>query len=307
MIDPNGSGTDEFNQLGEAKAVSADGNWIAGEGDFANNNEPWRWSESTGYQSLGTLGGRGFVTEMSGDGSIIIGFFDVDPFTPVKPFIWTEATGILNLNDFVTNTLGYTMANGPIWSATGMSANGKYISGWGYDPTIGEFGDLFTYRIELPGVPENDSCSDAIVLACGDLVTNSTVFATNTGGNGSPDIYYSYTGTGSAETITLNACGPETNFATTVRVYADCNLNNQIAFNDSSCENNPNLAFQSDGTSTYLIMVEGYDSTKAGNFQLGITCEPVLNVEDNQLTNVTLYPNPVTNVLNIRLKQEWKV
>jgi photosystem II stability/assembly factor-like uncharacterized protein len=274
LLDPNGDPNDEFNQLGECQAVSADGNWIAGNGDFANNNEPWRWSEATGYESLGTLhpGASGIVTGMSADGSRIIGLFIVGPWDPNIPFIWTEATGIVEFNSFVTDTLGYTMDASPIWSANGISANGNYITGWGYDPTIGPWGDLFTYRVELPGVPTNDDCVEATALNCGDLVTNSTIFATDSGGNGSNDVFYSYTGSGNIETITLNACGPETNFPTTVRVYSDCTLTNQIAFNDSSCTNQPELEFISDGTTTYIIMIEGYDSTKAGNFQLLLSC-----------------------------------
>lgn len=305
LVDPNGDPNNEFNQLGECQAVSEDGTWIAGDGDYANNNEPWRWSETSGYESLGTLapGASGHVTGMSADGSIIIGFFIIDPWTPNIPFIWTEATGMVEFNSFVTGTLGYTMDASPIWSVNGLSANGKYISGWGYDPTIGPWGDLFTYRVEMPGVPNNDDCVDATALACGDLVTNSTVFATNSGGNGSNDVFYSYTGAGVPQNITLNACGPATNFPTTVRVYSDCTLTTQIAFNDSSCENQPELIFESDGTTTYIIMVEGYDSTKAGNFQLGISCE-LLGVNQNQLTDVVLYPNPVTDVLQISAKTE---
>lgn len=306
LVDPNGDPTDEFNQLGEAQAVSADGNWIAGNGDYANNNDPWRWSETTGYQSLGSLapGAAGYVTDMSADGSRIIGFFQIDPWTPNIPFIWTEATGMVEFNSFVTDTLGYTMDASPIWVPNGLSANGKYIVGWGYDPTIGPWGDIFTYRVELPSVPTNDDCVESTVLACGDLVTNSTIFATDSGGNASPDVFYSYTGTGSAENITLNACGPDTNFPTTVRVYSDCTLSNQIAFNDSSCVNQPELTFESDGTSTYIIMVEGYDDTKAGNFQLELTCETILGTQNNQLQQVALYPNPVTDVLQISAKTE---
>ena len=306
LIDPNGDPNDEFNQLGEAQAVSVDGNWIAGNGDYANNNDPWRWSEATGYQSLGTLspGASGHVTGMSADGSMIIGFFVIDPWTPNIPFIWTETGGMVEFNSFITETLGYTMDASPIWTANAISANGKFITGWGYDPTIGPWGDLFTYRVELPSVPTNDGCVDATALACGDLVTNSTIFATDSGGNASPDVFYSFTGTGTPQTITLNACGPDTNFPTTVRVFSDCTLTNQIAFNDSSCVNQPELEFESDGTSTYTIMIEGYDDTKAGNFQLEITCEDILGIGDNQPNRIALYPNPVTDMLHISAKTE---
>jgi hypothetical protein len=33
-----------------------------------------------------------------------------------------------------------------------MSLNGKYITGWGVNPTTSEFGDLFTFRLEMPEI-----------------------------------------------------------------------------------------------------------------------------------------------------------
>ncbi|MBW2937748.1 T9SS type A sorting domain-containing protein [Aureisphaera sp. CAU 1614] len=301
LIDPNGDPMDEYNQLGEALAISSNGNWIGGIGDYANNNEPWLWSEDTGYMSLGTLNpnGTGYVTGISNDGSVVIGFFNVGPWDPHIPFIWTPAGGIQELNNFVSQTLGYDMGASPIYTANALSENGKYITGWGYDPTIGAWGDLFTFRIELPIVPTNDECIDAIALECGDLVTNSTIFGTDNGGNGSPDVFYSYTGNGSPELITLNACGPNTNFSTTVRVYSDCDLTNQITFNDSSCENQQELTFESDGSSTYIIMVEGYDSSSLGNFQLQISCEDILGTNTFENKAITIFPNPVENILHI--------
>ncbi|PKA82156.1 putative secreted protein (Por secretion system target) [Ulvibacter sp. MAR_2010_11] len=307
LLDPNGDPTDENNQLSEVTAISADGNWIGGRSDWVTNNEPYIWSEATGAILLGTLApnGQGHVTAINHDGSIVIGYFQIGPWDPNVPFIWTSAGGLQEFGEFVTGTLGYEMAASPVYAPNAMSPNGQYITGWGYDPNIGPWGDLFTFRLQMPTVPLNDVCVDAEALVCGTTVTNSTIFGTNTGGNGSPDVYYSYTGNGVQETITLNACGPETNFPTTVRVYSDCTLTNQITFNDSSCDNNPELSFESDGTSTYIIMVEGYNSSAAGNFQLSISCEEiVLGISDQTINNTVLYPNPVQNVLQISSKVE---
>lgn len=305
LVDSNGDPNDEMNQLGQASAVSADGNWIGGHGDFANNEEPWIWSEESGYISLGSMGGTGRVSGINHDGSIVIGWFDVGPWDPTIPFIWTTTGGLQNLNTFITDTLGYTMSASPIYIPNNISANGQFITGWGYDPTIGPFGDLFTYRLEMPTAPVNNSCEDAEALMCGDLVTNSTIFGSDSGGNASPDVYYTYTGNGTAEQITINVCGPDTNFETTVRVFSDCTLSNQIAINDSSCVNQPELTFDSDGTSTYVIMIEGYNNTAAGNFQLAISCETIiLGTIDHQTNNIALYPNPVQNVLQISSKVE---
>ena len=306
LVDPTGDPMDEYNQLGEATAVSADGNWIGGKGDYANNNEPWIWNENSGYMSLGTLapGSTGYVTDINHDGTRVIGYFVIGPWDPNVPFIWTSTGGLQDFNDFITNTLGYSMGASPVYSPSAMSSNGEYVTGWGYDPTIGTWGDLFTFRLQMPGIPNNDGCADAIPLSCGDLVTNSTTFATDSGGNGSADVYYSYTGSGNPETITLNACGNGTNFPTTVRVFSDCTLTNQIAFNDSSCVNQPELSFESDGVSTYIIMVEGYDVNNNGNFQLQIECEVILGSNDFTDNSLALYPNPVDNLLSISGKTE---
>ncbi|WP_309641505.1 T9SS type A sorting domain-containing protein [Flavobacterium sp.] len=154
LVDPNGSATDDFNQLGECSAVSGDGNWIGGEGSYSNQNEPWIWSQATGLINLGNLlaeGGIGYgrVSGISPDGSIVIGWFEQEWGMPTIPFIWTAATGIQNLTDFLT-TIGISTGDNQIWIPNNMSLNGKYITGWGFNPTTSEFGDLFTFRIELP-------------------------------------------------------------------------------------------------------------------------------------------------------------
>lgn len=304
LLDPNGDPTDEFNQLGECSAISADGTVIGGRGDYANDNEPWIWTEAGGYMSLGTLapGAQGSVTGINHDGTIVIGYFQIGPWDPNVPFIWTPTGGLQNFHTFITDVLGYDIGAGQIYAPNSISPNGEFITGWGFDGTIGPWGDLFTFRLQLPTIPLNDGCEDAIPLACGDLVTNSTIFGTNSGGNDSPDVYYSYTGSGQAETITLNACGDGTTFPTTVRVFTDCTLSYQIAFNDSSCENQPDMSFESDGTSTYTIMVEGYDSNSSGNFQLEISCEPLLGTTAFEDTKTVIYPNPVSDNLQITSK-----
>lgn len=78
LIDTAGNPNDEYNQIGECSAVSADGNWIGGYGDFANNNEPWIWSRDSGVINLGTFPGlgNGYVSGISADGSIVVGWFD---------------------------------------------------------------------------------------------------------------------------------------------------------------------------------------------------------------------------------------
>jgi photosystem II stability/assembly factor-like uncharacterized protein len=154
LIDPNGSATDEFNQLGECSTVTPDGNWIGGEGDYSNSNQPWIWSESTGLINLGDLTegvGFGRVAGISPDGSYAIGWFTSFEWgaTPT-PFIWTAESGIQEFNAFVSDVLDIDTGGYDIWIPNNMSMNGKYITGWGVNPNIGEFGELFTFRLEMP-------------------------------------------------------------------------------------------------------------------------------------------------------------
>jgi photosystem II stability/assembly factor-like uncharacterized protein len=155
LIDPDGSSTDEMNQLGEASAVSGDGNWIGGYGDFAFAN-PWIWSEATGLVDLGSMGLQegtiGNVAAINHDGSVIVGWYKYspDPWTnEFTPFIWTPESGAQDLNEFITGTLGFTMDMGPIYIPNAMSASGRYITGWGLDPNVGPWGELFTFRLDI--------------------------------------------------------------------------------------------------------------------------------------------------------------
>jgi hypothetical protein len=154
LIDPNGSATDQMNQLGECTTVTPDGNWIGGDGDFATNNLPWIWSESTGVITLGDITNgtaRGRVSGISPDGNVVVGWFRGSGFgAQVTPFIWTPTTGIQNLNTYIAETLNFPMGNNVVKVPNNMSLNGKFLTGWGLDPTIGDFGATIAFRLELP-------------------------------------------------------------------------------------------------------------------------------------------------------------
>ncbi|MEO8590943.1 MAG: T9SS type A sorting domain-containing protein [Flavobacteriales bacterium] len=149
LLDASGDPTDEFNQLGECSAVSADGAWIGGYGDYANNGEPWIWSAGTGVINLGHLPftGNGFVGGMTADASIVVGWFDGELFgDPQTPFIWTAADGLQNLNTYITDVLGFDLGSRQPYTANCISPDGRYIAGYGVDNTLFE---LFTYRVDL--------------------------------------------------------------------------------------------------------------------------------------------------------------
>ncbi|MBX7243508.1 MAG: T9SS type A sorting domain-containing protein [Bacteroidia bacterium] len=138
LIDTMLSATDEFNQLGECSAVSGDGIWIGGYGDYANNNQPWIWSQSTGVINLGSLPntGQGFVSGINADGTIVTGWFNGMFFgDPQIPFIWTPADGLQNLNDYISSVWGISTGAVKVSTASCMSSNGQYIAGYGIDTT----------------------------------------------------------------------------------------------------------------------------------------------------------------------------
>ena len=120
---------------------------------------------------------------------------------------------------------------------------------------------------EEPG--DNDECAGAIAVSCGDTVTGTTADATDSGFNASPDRFYSFTGDGTVQNVTVSLCG--SSYDTYLRVFSDCTLSNEIIFNDDFCGLQSQVTFESDGTSTYIIMVEGF-SANSGAYTMAVTC-----------------------------------
>tara|TARA_R100000306_G_scaffold6274_8_gene8761 strand:+ start:360 stop:3668 length:3309 start_codon:yes stop_codon:yes gene_type:complete len=143
------------------------------------------------------------------------------------------------------------------------------------DDASGDSGQVLQFSMSICTPPSNDECEFAVALSCGDSINGETASDTNSGGNDAPDEFFSYTGSGDAEVVTISLCGGGTDYDSAVRVYDSCDLTNEIAFNDDSCGLQSEVSFYSDGSSTYLIMVEGF-GTSSGNFSLDVTCEPAL-------------------------------
>jgi len=116
--------------------------------------------------------------------------------------------------------------------------------------------------------PSNDTCGGAIDVACDQTVTGDTSnpLATDTVGNASADLWYSYSGP--AGDITASLC--ESSYDTNVRVYDSCG-GTEIAANDDSCGTRSEVTFTADGSSTYYIAVEGWNSSE-GIFEMTVTC-----------------------------------
>ncbi len=146
-----------------------------------------------------------------------------------------------------------------------------------FDPFAGEDlqsstanSDVYVSRYFLFSIG-NDVCTEAIAVTCGDVVSGETIFDTDSGGNPAPDEFYSYTGNGTLELVTVSLC-TGTDYDSVLRIYDACDLMNEIAMNDDACGTQSEVQFVSDGTATYIIMVEG-NGTASGNFSMNVSCQ----------------------------------
>jgi hypothetical protein len=134
------------------------------------------------------------------------------------------------------------------------------------DGTCVTSSNSLTFATSCP--PANDLCGDAIPVGCDETVVGDTSdpSVTNSVGNSSADLWYSYSG--AAGDITASLCG--SSYDTNMRVFDSCG-GAEITNNDDSCGTQSVVTFVADGMSTYYIAVEGYLSSE-GAFTLTITC-----------------------------------
>src|SRR5690606_2084354 len=137
--------------------------------------------------------------------------------------------------------------------------------------------------------PVNDDCANAIPLSCGDSDQGTTAYAANSGGNVSGDVFYSYTGDGTRKIVNVSLCG--SSFDTFVRVFTDCSMTQEVTQNNDFCDTQSFVSFVAEPTSTYYIMVEGYN-TAVGDYVINLSCADAPPAPDNDncsdITPVTL-------------------
>jgi len=116
--------------------VSADGSVIVGTISNGYANEAFRWTQSSGVVGLGFLADdhRGSIaTDVSADGSVVVGGSYIRPGSPISPFRWTQETGMVGLGSYPDGWFGwYDMANA-------VSADGSVIVGGVDGPTKNAF------------------------------------------------------------------------------------------------------------------------------------------------------------------------
>ncbi|MCK8481120.1 T9SS type A sorting domain-containing protein [Psychroserpens algicola] len=141
------------------------------------------------------------------------------------------------------------------------------ISVQGFSGATGDYS--LTVECASANIPDNDDCLSAEAIGCNDTVTGETSFANDSDGNESFDVWYSYTGTVVDDNITASLCG--SGFDTVITVFDACD-GAEVATNDDFCGLQSEVSWLSDGVTTYLIRVEGFN-TATGDYQLSLLCD----------------------------------
>lgn len=113
--------------------ISADGTtavgfaqvpWIGTDGGY--QYQPFRYRDGRTIH-LGSLGFGGVAEDVSADGSVVVGTSRSRRDGESHAFIWSEQTGMLDMNDVFKRILepGVTLRNAPA-----ISPNGRYVVGW---------------------------------------------------------------------------------------------------------------------------------------------------------------------------------
>ena len=129
----------------QALGVSADGSVIVGDSAGENttgyaSHEAFRWTQETEMVGLGSLPGgtpQSTAAGVSADGSIVVGQSDMlASWEGGVPIIWDAEHGMRNLHELLIDDygLGESLQGWTLERATGVSADGRVIVGWGTNP-----------------------------------------------------------------------------------------------------------------------------------------------------------------------------
>ncbi len=137
-----------------------------------------------------------------------------------------------------------------------------------------------TWQISCPTAPpppsDNDACSAATLMTCGQTLTGTTATATIdgpstdcTGGSVAADRWYRVVGTG--QSITASLCGG-TSYDSKIAIYTGtCGSLSAVACNDDFCGLQSQVTWASASGVTYYIRVHGFLGA-TGSYSLNVSC-----------------------------------
>jgi hypothetical protein len=124
-------------------------------------------------------------------------------------------------------------------------------------------------------VPENDLCTDAVLVSCGGSYTGSTTEATEDLSEtcvtvvSAPGVWYRLEGT--AGQVTVSTCSAF-DYDTKINVYSgSCEVLTCVTGNDDACDLGSTASFAADPAVDYFILVQGYNGL-TGTFTLSVAC-----------------------------------
>ena len=222
-----------------------------------------------------------------------IGYSDTDTDPSGTGWTWevapfdTEQGTNGNNDQFAVAMQDLGLTEGTYYYASRFTLNaGPYMYGGfegAWDATTNPSGVL-TITAALP--PANDDFANAIAVACGDVVSGDTSYATMDESDAtvgittnadidSPNVWYSFMGTG--DIVTASTC-MNTDFDTELFVFTGTSGSLvAVAAGYDECTSAFNYAAETTFTSVagtqYYIAIEGYNATSIGAFELAITCE----------------------------------
>ena len=149
----------EGNARGVRVLVSNDGSRIASATyvSSAESFEAFYRTEETGIVGLGWLPRQdgevgvldSVVKDMTPDGRLIAGWSGLGG-NDIRPFVWSEEAGMEDFEQVLRDSHGLSnpLDDWELLSIQGMSSNGQFFTGWGYNP-VGE-GEAWLVRLDAP-------------------------------------------------------------------------------------------------------------------------------------------------------------
>jgi hypothetical protein len=193
----------------------------------------------------------------SGDAGRWYGYYDVVFRNATKtPNRWWAPGNLPDVSNFVQGPEAWTVESGTRYGDAKIKTVWRYTNGFNCaNPlTFGTIAPGTTYKHinSNRGAPAGASADKGY---------------TNTLGNASPEVYYSFT-LSNTSTVVISTISAYTNFDTYLRLY-NTGCGTQLAFNDDFGGSVQSQITADLCPGTYVIMVEGF-SANAGDFELSV-------------------------------------